>query len=125
MARAGIKAIKLYAWEVPYKERLEEARRQERTAIRKTQLMSCINTVMFSGGPIIVAIAAFGTYTMLGKEITADVAFPALAYFDQLRFPIIMLPMQVRPAALPGRGTSVVLPSSLPLSLYPRALELL
>lgn len=51
----GIKAIKLYAWEVPYRQRLEEARRQERLAIRKTQLMSCVNTVMFSGGPIIVA----------------------------------------------------------------------
>lgn len=57
--------------------------------------MSCINTVMFSGGPILVAISAFGTYAWLGNELTADVAFPALAYFDLLRFPIIMLPTQV------------------------------
>ena len=92
---AGIKAIKLYAWEEPYKERLGIARAEERLAIRKTQLMQCINTVMFSGGPILVAIAAFGTYAWLGNELTADVAFPSLAYFDLLRFPIIMLPNQV------------------------------
>jgi ABC-type multidrug transport system fused ATPase/permease subunit len=90
-----MKAIKLYAWEEPYRERLAEARAEERRAIRKTQLMACVNTIMFSGGPILVAIAAFGTYSALGHPLTADVAFPALAYFDLLRFPIIMLPMQV------------------------------
>lgn len=47
------------------------------------------------GGPILVAIAAFWTFTAQGNTITADIAFPALAYFDLLRFPIIMLPMQV------------------------------
>lgn len=91
----GIKAIKLYAWEEPYKERLGAARAEERLAIRKTQLMQCLNTVMFSGGPILVAIAAFGTYAWQGNALTADVAFPALAYFDLLRFPIIVLPNQV------------------------------
>jgi ABC-type multidrug transport system fused ATPase/permease subunit len=93
--RAGVKAIKLYAWEEPYMKRLREVRRDERLAIRKAQLIGTINTVTFNGGPILVAIAAFWTYTSLGHVITADVAFPALAYFDLLRFPIIMLPMQV------------------------------
>lgn len=92
---AGIKAIKLYAWEEPYKERLGRARAEERLAIRRTQLMQCINSVMFSGGPILIAISAFGTYAWQGNELTADIAFPALAYFDLLRFPIIMLPTQV------------------------------
>lgn len=36
-----------------------------------------------------------GTYVWQGHSITAAVAFPSLAFFDQLRFPIIMLPMQV------------------------------
>lgn len=52
-------------------------------------------SVTFMGGPILVAIAAFWTFTAQGNTITADIAFPALAYFDLLRFPIIMLPMQV------------------------------
>ena len=90
-----MKAIKLYAWEHAYGQKLAAARAVERRAIRKVQLMSTVNTVLFLGGPILVAIAAFWTYTALGGEITADVAFPALAYFDLLRFPIIMLPMQV------------------------------
>jgi ABC-type multidrug transport system fused ATPase/permease subunit len=61
----------------------------------QVQLISTINSVLFLGGPILVAIAAFWTYTALGHTITAAMAFPALAYFDLLRFPIIMLPMQV------------------------------
>ena len=93
--RAGVKAIKLYAWEKAYLERLQAARHTERIAIRKVQLIGTINSVLFLGGPILVAIAAFWTFTALGGIITADIAFPALAYFDLLRFPIIMLPTQV------------------------------
>jgi ABC-type multidrug transport system fused ATPase/permease subunit len=90
-----VKAIKLYAWEEPYMKRLQEVRRDEWFAICKVQLVSTVNTITSHGGPILVAIAAFWTYTACGHVITADVAFPSLAYFDLLRFPIIMLPTQV------------------------------
>lgn len=59
------------------------------------QLVDGINMLMFVGAPILVAMAAFGTYSWQGKQLTADVAFPALAYFDLLRFPLIMLPWQI------------------------------
>lgn len=90
-----MKAIKLYAWEQAYAARLAEARHVERLAIRRVQLIGTINSVLFIGGPIFVAMAAFWTFTALGGTITADIAFPALAYFDLLRFPILMLPTQV------------------------------
>lgn len=51
--------------------------------------------LMFTGAPILVAMAAFGTFSWQGHDLTADVAFPALAYFDLLRFPLIMLPWQI------------------------------
>ena len=92
---AGIKAIKLYAWEGPYAQRLDKARRTERASILRLQLVDAANDVLFLGGPILVAIAAFWTYVARGGALTADVAFPALAYFDLLRFPVIMLPIQV------------------------------
>jgi hypothetical protein len=42
-------------------------------------------------------------HSACGYELTAAVAFPALALFNLLRFPIIMFPSQVRGAgALTG-----------------------
>jgi ATP-binding cassette, subfamily C (CFTR/MRP), member 1 len=59
------------------------------------QIVNGVNMLMFTAAPILVAMAAFGTYAALGGQLTADVAFPALAYFDLLRFPLIMLPWQI------------------------------
>lgn len=39
--------------------------------------------------------AAFVTYWALGYPLTASVAFPALALFNLLRFPVMMFPAQV------------------------------
>ena len=50
----------------------------------------------FMSGPVLVGLAAFGTFAGMGYNLTAAVAFPALALFNLLRFPIIMLPSQVR-----------------------------
>lgn len=35
------------------------------------------------------------TYSALGYSLTPSVAFPALSLFNLLRFPVMMLPMQV------------------------------
>jgi len=39
-------------------------------------------------GPVLVSLAAFGVYAAQGKPLTAAVAFPALALFNLLRFPM-------------------------------------
>jgi len=91
----GIKAIKLYAWEEAYMERVKELRETELRHIRHTQLLSMFNIALFTAGPILVSLAAFSVYTFLGYPLTASVAFPALALFNLLRFPILMFPSQV------------------------------
>ena len=91
----GIKAIKLYSWEKPYVERIAKLREEELKRIWKTGLLLSINRMMFLAGPILIALAGFGTYIALGGRITAAVAFPALALFNILQFPIIVLPMQI------------------------------
>lgn len=42
-----------------------------------------------------MAIAAFGAYTWQGNQLTADIAFPALAYFNLLRWPMYMMPWSI------------------------------
>lgn len=39
--------------------------------------------------------AGFITYSLCGYPLTASVAFPALALFNLLRFPVMMFPVQV------------------------------
>lgn len=89
----GIKAIKLYAWEDPYVAKITGLRESELAMIRKTALFNIVNTTMFTSGPVLVALASFGVYVAMGYELTASVAFPALALFNLLRFPILMLPV--------------------------------
>ncbi|KAJ9526631.1 hypothetical protein QJQ45_017605 [Haematococcus lacustris] len=105
----GIKAIKLYAWEKPYEERIHQLREQELVHIRYTQMLSMLNTAVFQSGPVLVrdgstvdakrstarhwevSLAAFGVHSAMGYSLTAAVAFPALALFNLLRFPIIIV----------------------------------
>ncbi|KAI3434886.1 hypothetical protein D9Q98_002940 [Chlorella vulgaris] len=91
----GIKAIKLYAWEQPYVERITKLREEELREIRKATLLSTVNNLVFGGGPILISLAAFMTYSALGHPLTASVAFPALSLFNLLRFPVMMFPQQI------------------------------
>ena len=95
MVAAGIKAIKLYAWEQPYIDRINELREAELKMIRKAAFYQIFNTIMFGGGPILVSLASFGAFTFQGYSLTASVAFPALALFNLLRFPVMMFPNQI------------------------------
>jgi ATP-binding cassette subfamily C (CFTR/MRP) protein 1 len=91
----GIKAIKLYAWEEAYKERIMDLRAKELRAIRLAALVGLWNSMLWLGGPILISMAAFFTYTWLGYELDASTAFPALSLFNLLRFPVMMFPTQL------------------------------
>ena len=91
----GIKAIKLYAWEEAYMQRIQELRSKELKAIRLAALVGLWNTILWLGGPIIISMAAFTTYVMMGYTLTPAVAFPALSLFNLLRFPVMMFPTQL------------------------------
>ena len=58
--------------------------------IRLTGLWGILSNSIFSGGPIAISLASFSVYIMLGHALTPDVAFPALALFNLLRFPVLM-----------------------------------
>ena len=93
---SGIKAIKLYAWEDPYLKKVKELRETELRWIRRTAVYSIANSIIYFSTPILVSLAAFVAYSLLGHELTADKAFPALALFNLLRFPILVIPMQIQ-----------------------------
>lgn len=48
--------------------------------------------ILYTGIPIFIAMAVFGVYALKGGHLTADVAFPALAYLNMLHGPLMGLP---------------------------------
>ena len=92
---AGIKAIKLYAWEQSFKERILSLRHLEITQIRRLAYLELVDSLVFGTAPILIALSAFAVYTAQGYPLTPAVAFPALALFNLLRFPITMLPWYI------------------------------
>lgn len=61
-------------------------------------LLLQLSSAMYTAGPVVVALAAFSTYALLGHPLTAAVAFPSLALFNLLQFPIVMIPGEGRAA---------------------------
>lgn len=51
-----------------------------------------------------MSLASFTTFAALGFQLTAAVAFPALALFNLLRFPIMQLPNQITNVINAGVG---------------------
>ena len=90
LLHAGIKAIKLYAWEEPYVEKIKVLREKELRFIRTAAFWGILNSIIFTGGPILIALSCFTAYSIMGYPLTADVAFVSLALFNLLRFPVTM-----------------------------------
>lgn len=73
--------------------------------------------------PLLVTILTFGIFVAMGKELTADVAFGALALFNVMRFPLNIFPMliaQLIEAKISLKRYNTILSSSfLPLLRFP------
>lgn len=71
-------------------EKVKALREKELQYIRLAALWGIMNSIIFSGGPIIIALTSFAAYSFMGYPLTADVAFVSLALFNLLRFPVMM-----------------------------------
>ena len=89
----GIRAIKSYNWEKPFADKLNEIRRQELEALKATANTRAILVSVLSTAPSLVAAMTLGMYGLLGNVLNPTKVFTSLALFNQLRFPLIFLPM--------------------------------
>ena len=56
------------------------------------QLLYLGMEILYTGIPIFIAMAVFGVYAWKGGHLTAEVAFPALAYLNMLHGPLMGMP---------------------------------
>ena len=68
-------------------------------------LESCSAYISFFliSSPVFVSMATFAVYS-LDQPLTPEVIFPALAYFNLLRFPLTFMPVLIIGAAPASRG---------------------
>lgn len=89
----GIKAIKFYSWEEPFRQLSSELRDKELSMIKKSAKLQALNSAFISMSPALVAVCSLAVYSHTGGSMEAHIIFAALSVFQQLRFPLMMLPM--------------------------------
>ncbi|KAJ6364107.1 hypothetical protein OIU76_029117 [Salix suchowensis] len=85
-------AVKCYAWEKSFQSRIQSVRDDELSWFRSAQLLSAFNSFILNNIPVIVTLVSFGTFTLLGGDLTPAKAFTSLSLFQVLRYPLNMLP---------------------------------
>ncbi|TGZ81048.1 ABC transporter family protein [Ascodesmis nigricans] len=93
----NMKAIKLYAWGEPFKQKLDHVRNdQELFTLRKIGVASAYASFTWASTPFLVSCSTFAVYVLTTKKpLTTDIVFPALTLFNLLTFPLTMLPMVI------------------------------
>ncbi|XP_069503216.1 multidrug resistance-associated protein 1 isoform X2 [Ambystoma mexicanum] len=93
----GMKVLKLYAWEIAFKEKVIGIRQQELKVLKKSAYLSAVGTFTWVCAPFLVALSTFAVYVLIDEKnvLDAEKAFVSLALFNILRFPLNMLPMVI------------------------------
>ncbi|KAE8579699.1 hypothetical protein XENTR_v10024156 [Xenopus tropicalis] len=93
----GIKVLKLYAWELAFKEKVLGIRKDELKVLKKSAYLAAVGTFTWVCAPFLVALSTFAVYVLIDKQnvLDAEKAFVSLALFNILRFPLNMLPMVI------------------------------
>ncbi|XP_066291268.1 multidrug resistance-associated protein 1-like isoform X4 [Branchiostoma lanceolatum] len=90
----GIKVLKLYAWELSFKEKIEKIRSKELQILRNTAFLNAGASFTWVCAPFLVSLTTFAVYVLVDERniLDAEKAFVALSLFNILRFPLNMLP---------------------------------
>ncbi|XP_028267253.1 multidrug resistance-associated protein 1 isoform X2 [Parambassis ranga] len=93
----GIKVLKLYAWELAFKDKVSEIRESELKVLKKAAYLGAVSTFTWVCAPFLVALSTFSVYVLIDEHnvLDAQKAFVSLALFNILRFPLNMLPMVI------------------------------
>ncbi|KAK3559875.1 hypothetical protein QTP86_026191, partial [Hemibagrus guttatus] len=93
----GMKVLKLYAWELSFKEKILQIRQKELSVLRKSGYLSALSVVAWTSAPFLVSLTTFAVYVNVDKSniLDAEKAFVSLSLFNILRFPLNMLPQVI------------------------------
>ena len=96
----SMKVIKIQAWEEPFQKKIEDLRNKELHELMAYFVAKAISTLIYASVPLLVSLATFSIYVLLGNTLEVSSALTALALFEILRFPLFMFPQVSSLAAL-------------------------
>ncbi|KAG8877682.1 hypothetical protein FRB98_006588 [Tulasnella sp. 332] len=90
---AGIRVVKLFAWEQHFSDKIFVLRTSELKQVRvgMLALSGLISAVGVT--PIVASILSFITYSLTGHPLNPAIIFTSLQFFNIIRIPLIMIPM--------------------------------
>ncbi|KMT16112.1 hypothetical protein BVRB_3g052740 [Beta vulgaris subsp. vulgaris] len=91
-ALVNMKVLKLYAWEVHFKNIIEALRKVEYKCISAVQLQKAYHSYLFWGSPLMVNCATFGACYLLKIPLHASNVFTFLATLQLVQEPIRLIP---------------------------------
>ncbi|NXL40961.1 MRP7 protein, partial [Podilymbus podiceps] len=88
----GIRVIKFYTWEKHFSTRINACRAKELQKLRAIKYLDAVCVYLWAALPVVVSIAIFITYVLLGHQLTATKVFTALALVGMLILPLNNFP---------------------------------
>ncbi|NXU52281.1 MRP7 protein, partial [Turnix velox] len=88
----GIRVIKFYTWEKHFSTRINACRAKELQKLRAIKYLDAVCVYLWAALPVVVSIAIFITYVLLGHQLTATKVFTALALVGMLILPLNAFP---------------------------------
>ncbi|EGC28816.1 hypothetical protein DICPUDRAFT_159691 [Dictyostelium purpureum] len=88
----GIRFLKLYAWEKLFLDRIDSERTKQLDHLYTRIIYYIVSQMIVQISSALVLISTFATYSLLGHQLTLDIAFTSMVVFVNLRRPSEMLP---------------------------------
>eukprot|EP00026_Physarum_polycephalum_P000614 Phypoly_transcript_00615.p1 GENE.Phypoly_transcript_00615~~Phypoly_transcript_00615.p1 ORF type:complete len:1444 (+),score=207.64 Phypoly_transcript_00615:19-4350(+) len=92
---SGIRLIKFFNWENFFAERVLTVRETEINQQKKSSYAGAVMFFFVNNAPLLVALATFTTYVLLGNQLNPQITFTALSFIYTLRVPIGFIPMMI------------------------------
>ena len=81
----GVIVVKLYAWEIPFIEKIKELREKEMKTILSASILRAMNEAIFFASSSIVSVVTFVTFFFLGGKFSSSAVFSCLTYLQTTR----------------------------------------
>ena len=91
----GMRVLKYYTWEVPFNQAVKTVRGHELDSLLSMQYYRAGQLFLIDFNPLLLALGTFGTFALVEGDITASQAFTSLALFQQLLWPLMLLPRSI------------------------------
>lgn len=82
---SAMRVIKMYAWENPFRELVDRARRSEVKVIRKVAYCRAMNMSIFFTSSKVILLLTFLTFVLTGNILTAENVFVTVSLMNAIR----------------------------------------